>query len=114
MNYKVLSIKDQNDLEVFLKDLGYEKDNYNQKPVLIFSKYLFEGKEKTALNPKGTLENVFKRTNKKLMENLFFQVNTGMEHWVDKPYKHKVEGRKKEDIISYNAFMLDFDLKDEN
>ena len=114
MNDKVLSIKEQNNLEVFLKDLGYEKDNYNQKPILVFSKYLFEDKEKTALNPKGTLENVFKRTNKKLIENLFFQVNTGMEHWVDKPYKHKVEGRKKGDIISYNAFMLDFDLKDEN
>ena len=99
---------------MFLEDLGYAPSYYNEKPVLIFSKYLFEGKEKTALNQKGTLKNVFRRTDKKLLENLFIQINQGKLNWSDKPYKHKSEGRKKEDIVSYNAFMLDFDLKDEN
>ena len=45
------------------------------------------------------------------LRNLFFQVNSGKINFEIFPFVHYVEGRKKVDIISYNAFMLDFDLK---
>ena len=48
------------------------------------------------------------------LRNLFFQVNSGKINFEPFPFEHYVEGRKKADIINYNAFMLDFDLKLEN
>ena len=101
-------------LKIFLEDLGYYVSYYKHKPVLVFDKYLdCEGNEKNALNEKGSLENVFKRINRKSLENLFIQINRGKTYWTDIPYKHKIESRKKSEIIFHNAFMLDFDLKNE-
>ncbi len=111
--------------KIFLEDLGYSPDEYSEKPVLIFQKYVIDDEEKVGLVQKGTLADVFKRTKKELLENLFIQINSGKKYWKERKRKYvkegakntwqeKVEGRKKADIIQYNAFMLDFDLKAEN
>ena len=111
-------------LKIFLEDISYSADEYTDKPVLIFQKYKFNDEEKVGLVQKGTLADVFKRTKKELLENLFIQINGGKKYWKERKRKcatkdgnttwnERVEGRKKADIIQYNAFMLDFDLKDE-
>ena len=110
---------------MFLEDLGYSLDEHSEKPVLIFQKYVIDDEEKVGLIQKGTLADVFKRTKKELFENLFIQINGGKKYWKERKRKYvkkgakntwqeKIEGRKKADIIQYNAFMLDFDLKAEN
>lgn len=120
----VLDSNSATNLKVFLEDLGYSPDEYSEKPVLIFQKYAIYDEEKVGLIQKGTLADVFKRTKKELLENLFIQINSGKKYWKERKRKYvkedekntwqeKVEGRKKTDIIQYNAFMLDFDLKDE-
>ena len=112
--FAILQKKHAVNLKIFLEDLGYYTWEYKYKPVLIFDKYFDrEGNERNALNEKGSLENVFKRINQKSLENLFIQINRGKTYWTEIPYKHKTEGRKKSDIIFHNAFMLDFDLKNE-
>lgn len=109
----ILQNKSVTNLKIFLEDLGYYEWKYKHKPVLVFDKYFdYEGNENNPLNEKGTLENVFKRTRKDLLSNLFIQINGGRKICKEARYKHKTEGRKKSDIIFYNAFMLDFDLKD--
>ena len=111
-------------LKVFLEDISYSEDEYTDKPVLIFQKYKFNDEKKVGLVQKGTLADVFKRTKKELLENLFIQINGGKKYWQERKRKcatndgnttwnERVEGRKKVDIIQYNTFMLDFDLKDE-
>ena len=123
-NRHVLDKASATNLKVFLEDLGYSTDEYSEKAVLIFQKYLIDGEEKVGLVQKGTLADVFKRTKKDLLENLFIQINSGKKYWQERKRKYatkdgnttwneRVEGRKKTDIIQYNAFMLDFDLKDE-
>lgn len=127
MNRKTRLINGESavNLKVFLEDLGYTPDEYENKPVLIFQKYTKDEEEKIALVQKGTLADVFKRTKQELLENLFIQINSGKKYWKARKRKYiakdgnatwneKVEGRKKTDIIRYNAFMLDFDLKNEN
>ena len=110
---------------MFLEDLGYSFDEHSEKPVLIFQKYVIDDEEKVGLIQKGTLADVFKRTKKELLENLFIQINGGKKYWKERKRKYvkegakntwqeKIEGRKKADIIQYNAFMLDFDLKTES
>lgn len=120
---RILDKDSATNLKVFFKDLGYSSDEYSNKPVLIFKEYQVEGEEKPRISliQKGTLADIFKRTKKDSMKNLFMQINTGKTFWKErktegqkKLWKEKVEGRKKEDIILHNAFILDFDLKDED
>ena len=120
----ILANDSATNLKIFLEDISYSADEYTDKPVLIFQKYKFNDEEKVGLVQKGTLADVFKRTKKELLENLFIQINGGKKYWKERKRKcatkdgnttwnERVEGRKKADIIQYNAFMLDFDLKDE-
>ena len=106
-----LSEKEKNKLINFLTDLGYTEDKYEEKPILFFKEYTDNDKP---LLQKDTLDRVFRYKKKELLFNLFILINRGKLEWQPEPFQHCVEGRKKIDIVRYNAFMLDFDLKDEN
>lgn len=84
-----------------------------KKPLICQQKYEVNGEIKIGYVQRGTVNALFtcKASKTDRLRNLFFQVNTGKTDFVMTPFGHYVEGRKKVDIISYNAFMLDFDLK---
>lgn len=109
-----LSEKEKNKLINFLTDLGYAEDQYEEKPILFFKEYTDNDKTYKPVLQKDTLDRVFRYKKKELLFNLFILINSGKLEWQTEPFKHCVEGRKKFDIVRYNAFMLDFDLKDEN
>lgn len=109
-----LSEKEKNKLINFLTDLGYTEDKYEEKPILFFKEYTDNDKTYKPVLQKDTLDRVFRYKKKELLFNLFILINSGKLEWQTEPFQHCVEGRKKIDIVRYNAFMLDFDLKDEN
>ncbi len=84
-----------------------------KKPLICQQKYEVNGEIKIGYVQRGTVNALFtcKASKTDRLRNLFFQVNTGKTDFTMTPFGHYVEGRKKIDIISYNAFMLDFDLK---
>ena len=48
-NRHVLDKASATNLKVFLEDLGYSPDEYSEKPVLIFQKYVIDDEEKVGL-----------------------------------------------------------------
>lgn len=84
-----------------------------KKPLICQQKYGVNGEIKIGYVQHETVNALFtcKASKTDKLRNLFFQVNTGKTDFTMTPFGHYVEGRKKVDIISYNAFMLDFDLK---
>ena len=84
-----------------------------RKPLICCQKYEVDGEEKIGYVQRNSMDFLFtcKASKTDRLRNLFFQVNTGKTDFVTTPFGRYVEGRKKVDIISYNAFMLDFDLK---
>lgn len=84
-----------------------------KKPLICCQKYEVDGEEKLGYVQRNSMNLLFtcKASQIDKLRNLFFQVNTGKTDFVMTPFGHYVEGRKKVDIISHNAFMLDFDLK---
>lgn len=83
-----------------------------KKPLICQQKYEVNGEIKIGYVQRGTVNALFTCKASKInrLRNLFFQVNTGKTDFIMTPFGHYVEGRKKVNIISYNAFMLDFDL----
>lgn len=116
-----------NDLRIFLIDILGDNirlkksktralsvfDWQVRKPLICCQKYEVDGEEKIGYVQRNSMDLLFTCSESKVnkLRNLFFQINTGKIDFVTTPFGHYVEGRKKIDIISYNAFMLDFDLK---